>query len=327
MYVRLMIMSTVNNEDSISTCANCGKEGNDVNNICNKCKQVKYCNAACKKKHRHKHKKECEEHVRLAVEKHNEELRIAAELHDEKLFKQPPPKEDCPICFQLLPTFSVGWKYQSCCGKVIFICSGCAYAPVYDNQGNEVDNEKCAFCRTPFPESDEEDIKRILKRVELNDPTAMHGLGGFYRDGLLDFPQDYTKALELWHWAGKLGSAESYTNIGVAHDNGRGVEVDKKKAVHYFELATMQGDSTARYNLGEMEEKAGNMNRAIKHYMIAVKDGDNDSLKCIKQLYSNGHATKEDYTTALQSYQLYLGEIKSKQRDEAAVADDQYRYY
>ena len=36
---------------SISVCANCGKEGNDDNmNTCNKCKQVKYCNATCKKK-------------------------------------------------------------------------------------------------------------------------------------------------------------------------------------------------------------------------------------------------------------------------------------
>ena len=52
----------------LSVCANCGKEGNDVNNTCNKCKQVKYCNAACKKKHRHKHKKDCEEHQRLAAE-------------------------------------------------------------------------------------------------------------------------------------------------------------------------------------------------------------------------------------------------------------------
>ena len=82
--------------DSIPVCANCGKEGSDVNNICNKCKIVKYCNAACKKKHRHKHKKECEEHIRLAAEH-------AAKLHDEKLFKQPPPLEDCPICFQQLP--------------------------------------------------------------------------------------------------------------------------------------------------------------------------------------------------------------------------------
>jgi len=75
-----------------------------VNNTCNKCKQVKYCNAACKKKHRHKHKKDCEEHIKLATAKHNEELKIAAELHDEKLFKQPRKREDCPICMIRLPS-------------------------------------------------------------------------------------------------------------------------------------------------------------------------------------------------------------------------------
>ena len=41
----------------VSTCANCGKEDVDVTNTCNKCKMVMYCNAACKKKHRSKHKK------------------------------------------------------------------------------------------------------------------------------------------------------------------------------------------------------------------------------------------------------------------------------
>ena len=56
------------NPDSF-ICANCGKEGSDVTNTCNKCKSVKYCNAACKKKHRHKHKKACERYV-AAARKH-----------------------------------------------------------------------------------------------------------------------------------------------------------------------------------------------------------------------------------------------------------------
>ena len=60
----------------LSVCANCGKEGSDVTNTCNKCKSVMYCNAACKKRHRHKHKNDCERRV--------------AELHDEKLFKRLP---------------------------------------------------------------------------------------------------------------------------------------------------------------------------------------------------------------------------------------------
>ena len=50
-------ISTADNEDDMPICANCGKQGSDVTNICNKCKSVKYCNAACKKKHRHKIRK------------------------------------------------------------------------------------------------------------------------------------------------------------------------------------------------------------------------------------------------------------------------------
>ena len=120
-------------EIGIDKCACCGKEGSDLN-ICNKCKAVKYCNAACKKKHRTKHKKKCERRV--------------AELHDIELFKQPPPREDCPICMLPLPAMNSGSKYYACCGKTV--CSGCVWAPVYDNLGNIISKgrDTCPFCRT-----------------------------------------------------------------------------------------------------------------------------------------------------------------------------------
>ena len=205
-------------QDDMYTCANCGKEGNsDDMNTCNKCKQVKYCNAACKKKHRHKHKKHCEEHLRLAAKR-------AAELHDIELFKQPPPNEDCPICFQLLPTLDMGRRYRSCCGKVI--CSGCNNAPVYDNQGNKVDNTKCPFCRIPFPKTNEESIERFKKRVEKDDPIAIHNLGCCYRNGEFGFKQDDDKSFELWHRAGELGYSRAYNNIAYAYQFGQGIEAE-----------------------------------------------------------------------------------------------------
>ena len=50
----------------------------------------------------------------------------------------------------------------------------------------------------------------------------------------------------------------------------------------------------------------------------------------IQQLYKGGYTTKDVYANALRSYQKYLDEIKSKQRDEAAafsVSGDDYKYY
>ena len=313
-----MLQNMSTGDEDVSECANCGKEGDDVNNVCNKCKMVKYCNAVCKKVHKKKHKKDCEEHVKLAAER-------AAELHDKKLFRQPPPAEDCPICFLRIPSLASGSVYYSCCGKEI--CSGCSHAPRYDHQGNIVDNEKCPFCIIPTPYTNEEIVERTMKRMKANDTQAIYSLGGYYADGAHGLPQDYAKALELWHQAAELGNASAYRSIGFAYNNGRGVGVDKKKAKHYYELAAMQGETQARHNLGLAEELAGNMDRAVKHHMIAVKGGCADSLKQIQNLYKYGFAGKEDYTKALQLYQAYLGEIKSPQRDKAAAADEENRYY
>jgi len=63
------------------------------------------------------------------------------------------------------------------------------------------------------------------------------------------------------------------------------------------------------------------MNRALKHYQIAVRSGDSESLMRIQRLYSDGHVPKDDYTKALRSYQEYLDEIKSTRRDEAVAAN------
>jgi len=243
---------------------------------------------------------------------------------DKELFKQPPAK-DCPICFLRMPTFRTGSKYKPCCGKII--CSGCMHAPVYDHRGNKVSEKKCPFCRVVAPKTDDEINDRLIKRVEANDAIALYNTGNYYRDGRNGFPQDHEKALELWHRAGELGHSKAYNSIGIAYSKGRGVEVDLKKVHHYYELAAMKGDARARHNLGHAEGRNGNMNRALKHYMIAISSGYSESLEMIQKMYSNGYATKEEYMKALQLYQTYLGEIKSDQRDKAAAFDEKYRYH
>ena len=76
-----------------------------------------------------------------------------------------------------------------------------------------------------------------------------------------------------------------------------------------------------------MQALAGNMDRALKHFMIAVEGGYNESLNTIQRMYSNGYATRDDYANALRAYQAYLEEIKSDQRDKAFAFDEMYKYY
>ena len=176
------------------------------------------------------------------------------------------------------------------------------------------------------PTSEKGLVKRIKKRVEVGDANAMFNMGCCYDEGRYNLPRDHAKALDLWHQAGKLGCAAAYHNIGNVYYNGEGVKRDEKKADHYYKLAAMGGYIVARYNLGCSEYEKSYWDRAIKHFMIAAGDGDNDSVKAVQQLYKHGHATKGDYSKALLAYQKYVEEARSEQRDEAAAANDRYKY-
>jgi hypothetical protein len=304
-------MSTTvgNNKDEVSSdiCANCGKGEESSNSLkaCTACKMVKYCNRECQIAHRSQHKKACKKR--------------AAELYDELLFKQPPTLDDCPICFLRLPYLDTGRRFYGCCGK--YICSGCIYAPVYDHQGNMLE-KTCPFCRTPESTSDEEIIKRNEKLVEAGDAEAITNMGYYYKVGMYGLPQDHNKALEFYH---RAGTPTAYSNIAIAYDTGIGVELDEKKARHYYELAAMGGHAGARHNLGCCEGDT-DYDRAVKHFMIAVRSGEAKSLKTTQELFKRGYTTKDNYMKALISYQAYLDEIKSDQRDKAAAANEDYKY-
>ena len=186
-------------------------------------------------------------------------------------------------------------------------------------------DEKCPFCRTPSPDSDEAN-ERVNKRIEVGDPIAMHVLAWDYSVGENGFQQDRDKALKLWHRAAELGHTSAYNNIGNAYFNGRGAERDEKKSTHYYELGAIKGNAPSRHNLGNAEIRAGNYGRALKHFMIAVEGGSNLSLNMIQQMYMKGLATKDDYAKALRVYQAYLDEIKSDQRDKAIASSERYKY-
>ena len=93
-------MSTI---DSLimSTCAACGKGGDGLK-ACTGCGQVKYCNGACRKAHYKTHKKQCRKGAAkisyIDVDALSEKMNRIV-ISDDELFKEPPPKEDCPICF------------------------------------------------------------------------------------------------------------------------------------------------------------------------------------------------------------------------------------
>ena len=71
----------------------------------------------------------------------------------------------------------------------------------------------------------------------------------------------------------------------------------------------------------------------MKHWMIAAKAGDTNSLREIKHGFMIGCVTKADFEHSLRAHQEYVEETQSDQRKEAFTAfnqlsvEDARRYY
>ncbi|EJK61239.1 hypothetical protein THAOC_18312, partial [Thalassiosira oceanica] len=136
-------------------------------------------------------------------------------------------------------------------------------------------------------------------------------------DGLYGLEKDVARAVDLYERAAVLGSKHAHMNLGCLYHVGADVEQDAAKAIRHFEAAAVKGDALARCNLGNIEYKAGNYDIALHHFMIAAKMGDQPALSNIKEMFTNGHATKADYAEALRGHQSAVQEMRSPDRDEA----------
>eukprot|EP00986_Skeletonema_menzelii_P004549 scaffold1561_cov129-Skeletonema_menzelii.AAC.2 len=294
-------------EDEI--CASCGIAGggDDVKlKNCTACYLVKYCGVNCQRKHRPQHKRACK--------------RRAAELKDEILFKQPESRYlgDCPICFLPLPldkqgdTDTMKYTMQTCCSKVV--CDGCIHANNLREKEARL-TPKCPFCRKLAPSTEEEIDQNLKKRVEVNDPDALDTAAmNHFQSG------DYATAIEYWGKAAELGNIESNYHLSTVYHEGFGVDRDMKKYIYHSEQAAIGGHDTARYNLGVWELwecQKGNIDRAVKHFIISSNLGCNKSIKALKKCYAQGKVSKEDFAAALRAHQAAVDATKSPQRDEA----------
>jgi hypothetical protein len=261
-----------------------------------------------------KHKKQCKER--------------AAELCDEALFKHPPAKEDCPICFlpmsdkliscvSLPPTRSSvpiydfakangsTDGYYPCCGKNI--CRGCLHS--FAQSGNE---GKCPFCNYDRGSKTVEDgVEDNMKRAAANDPASIFLLATHYHLGRAGFQQDHAKATELYTRAAELGCSKAHSHLAdVYHQGG-----DLKKTRFHFEAAAMAGNEFARCIVGVMESQSGNMERAVKHWTISAFAGQYNAMHHLRISFGKGFVSRESIDAILIAYNNSCAEMRSEARD------------
>ena len=284
----------------ISCCAYCGIAAVDDIELkeCDGCDLVQYCSDECQANHKSEHAEACKKRV--------------TELRDELLFKQPESTHlgDCPICMDPLSLDPERLMMYACCSKVI--CKGCVSA----NTIREVEQSllhSCPFCRKPIPKTEEECHRRRMKRIEANNPNAM------CQEGSVQYEQgNYTCAFEYLAKAAELGNADAHCKLAGMYDKGHGVEKDEGKYIRHLEEAAIGGHPHARYNLGCKEKEDGNIERAVKHWIIAATQGDDDSIEALMIAFKEGCVEKEVLAAALRAhYQAAVEATKSPQRKDA----------
>ena len=230
-------------------------------------------------------------------------------LNDSNAFQQPngSHKGDCPICFLPMPIDPRKSTFKSCCSEEA--CNGCVYVHRIINK-----QKLCPFCREPTTGDDKECIKRIMKRVGANDPAAIREMGvKRYKEGAYDSAVKYlTKAAEL-------GDVDAHYDLGCIYSRGEGVEKDFKTYFYHTWQAAMRGHPMARHRLGYLEEKYGDTEKAVAHYIIAANLGDEAAMKVLWEQYSLGNITKEDLDATLRTHQAAIDAMKSPQREAAEV--------
>eukprot|EP00985_Skeletonema_marinoi_P006188 scaffold2689_cov70-Skeletonema_marinoi.AAC.11 len=289
-------MSTDKNQtDRSSCCASCGVaevDGDIKLKECTACDLVRYCSDECQKNHKLQHEEACKKR--------------AAELRDELLFKQPESTYlgDCPICCLPMPLDVQKSATYQCCSKVV--CISCYYI-----SGRSLQH-RCPFCREPTPSTKKECEKQNMKRVEANDPVAL------CEEGVKQYVKaDYSSAFEYFTRAAGLGDMEAQYQLSRMYDLEKGVEKDSEKELHHLEEAAIGGHPSARCGLGFQEYDNGNIERAVKHWIIAAAQVHDDSIKFLLQEFRSGIVNKDDLAAALRAHQAAVNSAKSPQREAA----------
>jgi len=90
-----------------------------------------------------------------------------------------------------------------------------------------------------------------------------------------------------------------------------------KKAKIHSEAAAMAGHDDARNNLGSMEAQSGNVERAVKHWMIAASAGHYAAMKNLLIAFNQGSTSRATIDSTLTAYNDSCVEMRSEARDAA----------
>ena len=240
-----------------------------------------------------------------------------------------PEREECPICFIMMPIDARERTFRSCCGVVI--CNGCIVSQgisSLEGEGNENDPideaTTCPFCRSTQPPDDRCGFEEAMELAKNGRPQAIAYIGRITFDGVQGVRQDKAKGIRWFHRASKAGSPTAAYNLGTCYMRGDGIGRNTDKALEYFQLAANRGEVNAFLDRTMLFFLQGDVAKACLNLRKAIMSGvDMDEVQqlrtrdLIRVYYAEGYITKQEYAHTLREHEDACDEMKSDERDRA----------
>jgi TPR repeat protein len=117
---------------------------------------------------------------------------------------------------------------------------------------------------------------------------------------------DFFKAAEIWNKLAAEGDAQAMNNLGVLYEQGKGVEPDVGRALHWFENSARAGHLSGMSNYARMLEQGRgvpvNLEEAVRWFDEAARKGQAEAQYNLGLLYERGRGVGQSDVTAAAWY-------------------------
>jgi TPR repeat protein len=141
-----------------------------------------------------------------------------------------------------------------------------------------------AFSQVTQTQDAEPDIPRLQSMAGAGDPSAQLALGLAYQNGR-GVQQSDAIAVEWYRKAAAVGNSAAQNDLGVMYRNGWGVEKNKEEAVRWYHLSAKQNNAHAMFNLGTAYYNGDGVGiddaRAYAWFLLAQDNGSESAIDAV----------------------------------------------
>lgn len=133
--------------------------------------------------------------------------------------------------------------------------------------------------------------------------------------------EDFETAFSAFERGAKLGNASCWVRLGYLYDTGKGVQVDKSKAMQCYRNAWRNQDVCAANNIAVLYREQGRRRTMFQWYKRAANIGDGSAHLNVAKCYLDGVGVRRSPQLALRHLAIAIdSEYISQEEQEEAVS-------